>query len=263
MFIKLNGINQFPLMKFVESGLSGLNDIVDTGIRAIDPQAGARAAEKATGQQLGFQQEALDYIKATEELPLELRDQALTQLAGFYGLGGDGDFMSSPYYQQALEQSEDAILRQAGATGGLRSGNVQQALASNTQGLMDRFLSGIRGFTGAQPTQAPGQLNLMGQTQAAGTIGQQQNLQSGFGNFLNTAGQLYAAFSDIRLKKNIEPMGQYNSINLYRWEWNDKAKELGLEGEGYGVMAGEQDIENLILDESSGYLMVNYGKVFH
>lgn len=46
----------------------------------------------------------------------------------------------SPAYQAAVGESENAILQNASATGGLRGGNVQMALAKNRPLLLDSFV---------------------------------------------------------------------------------------------------------------------------
>ena len=134
--------------------MGAVNDIIDQGLRAIDPRAPVRAQERAHDAAMQGQQQALDYVMAREELPLQYRDQALASL-GDYFLGGNqqqfiDQAMQSPMYQSMLQQGEDAILRQASATGGLRSGNVQQALAQNSQNVLNQLvqqqLGGISGL---------------------------------------------------------------------------------------------------------------------
>lgn len=248
--------------------MSAVNDVVDQGLRALDPRAPGKAAAKATDQQVGFQREALDYLKESEALPMQFRDEALQAIGGFYGLGGqDGNqymqqLMKSPMYQQAIQQGEDAIMRNANATGGFRSGNVQQALMNNPMQINQQYLSGLSGLAGRNAS--PGianQLNQMGQTLAQGTIGQHQSNQAGWGNAINTGMALYGMFSDARLKGNVRHLGEVDGVNLYEWDWNERARtDLGLEGSARGVMAHEVNEDALSLHES-GYLVVDYSKV--
>ena len=74
------------------------------------------------------------------------------------------------------------------------------------------------------------------------------------------------ATSDIRLKKNIKLLENRNGINIYKWEWTDKALRMGVDTSyTAGVIA--QDLQKThpeaISKDASGYLMVNYEVVQH
>lgn len=153
----------------------------------------AEAAQKAAGQQLGFQQQGLDYIKEVQQPVLDLRNQALPALYGFYdpsNTQGQQQFvdqaMSSPFYNQMIQQGEEAVLRNQAATGGLRSGTTQQNLARNSQnvlqGLVNQQLSGLGSFANMNinPSLVSNQLGQMGATQAGGTLAAGQSQQDAF-----------------------------------------------------------------------------------
>ena len=97
----------------------------------------AKTASSAAQTQAGYQQQALDYLKEREELPQHYREQALAKLGGLYGIQGVGagdspapgqeqmvqDIMQSPLYGALMsgkDAGEEAILRHAASTGGLR-----------------------------------------------------------------------------------------------------------------------------------------------
>jgi hypothetical protein len=253
-------------MSAVEDGLSSINDAVDQGLRAIDPSAGSKASAKASEAANLAQLEALEYQKERDALPSAYRDKALEGLGGFYGLNDSNymqNLMESPMYQQAIQQGEDAVMRNANATGGFRSGNVQQALMNNPMQINNQYMQGLQSLAGA-PTNANAiaqQYNTIGGTQAQGIIGQAQSQQAGWNNAIQTGAALYAAFSDARLKENVVSLGNHNGVNLYQWDWNKRAYEdLGLKGSSVGVMAHEMDDDVLSVHES-GYLMVDYDKV--
>jgi hypothetical protein len=71
--------------------------------------------------------------------------------------------------------------------------------------------------------------------------------------------------SDKRLKTNIKEAGKTpTGIKLYTWDWNDKAKELGLDwGPTFGVMAQEikDIIPEAVITGNDGYYRVDYSKV--
>ena len=111
------------------------------------------------------------------------------------------------------------------------------------------------------------QLGLL--SQAAGLIPQQSTTtqtgqqQTGVGDVLGTAAQLAAViWSDERLKENIKPIGKSeNGHNLYTWDWNDKAKELGVNTSTIGVIAQEvkKYMPEAVIQDANGYYKVNYG----
>ena len=265
---------------------------------------GEEAARDAARAQEEWQREALDYLKQTEALPQAAREAAISRLGGYFGvdmLGEDGEQLAvggalpdqaerialaqqSPYYQQimgAQKSGEDSILRNAAATGGLRSGNVQNALYDyNTQlqnkALTDsynqqiqeenRMLQGL-GSLAQLPSLTTGianQTSQIGQTLSQGQIGAQQSSnaadQAMIGNLLGL-GAIGAAFtgSDERLKKDIEKIGVKNGHNWYRWTWNDIANRIGYKGTTEGVIAQEVQKTNPdAVAMVNGYLHVNY-----
>ena len=246
----------------------------------------ARASARGAELTAQGERDALDYQKEVEALPLELRNEFLPQLADIYR-GGEGQQQlvdqakSSPLYSAILggqQAGEQSILRNAAATGGLRSGNVQGALTDYGSQLENRALltsyndqlQGIQGLANqqlntnsiAQSIAAPGA------TLGAGAVAQGQILQQGqqnannaitsaIGSGLNTYAQY--AYSDIRLKDNIEYVGVVNGHNIYAWDWNKEAEEIGLSGRSSGVMAHEvYEYMPDAIAEINGYIAVDY-----
>jgi len=233
------------------------------------------AAIEASQTQAEYQEKALEYLKQKERLPMRIRDENLRDVNRFYQGGGQRfirETKRSPFYQQNIEQGEQAIGRNLAMTGGLRSGNAQQALAQNSQqvlqNLVNQRLSGMQGLA-QMPSNAnniANQMGNIGQTLAQGQVAQgqaqQAGSQQGFGNMMGLANlgmQAYSAFSDINLKENIKKIGEHKGVNLYRWQWNEKAKSLGLSGEDSGVIAQEIRASHPdMVGESKGFLTVDY-----
>ena len=98
--------------------------------------------------------------------------------------------------------------------------------------------------------------------QAAIARGQQKSSKSGaiFGAIGSVIGGLFA--SDIRLKTNIEKIGELNpAVNLYRWEWNEVADKIGVSHyPTVGVLAQEliEYSPDLVMMHDDGYFRVNY-----
>lgn len=176
----------------------------------------SKAATDAAAIQAQGQREALEYLKQIEEIPQQFRSAALTRLGGLYGLpGGEGSQQQligqarqSPLYSAIMggrKAGEESIMRQAGATGGLRSGNVQSALADyNTQlqnqALLEAYNQQLSGLTGlaqlpSNATQIASGISGIGETLAAGKLAsgqaQQASTQQGWGNLLGLAGLIF------------------------------------------------------------------------
>lgn len=258
--------------------------LVDTDISG--KQAAREATREATGQAVSAQREALDYLREREELPQQFREGALAQLAGLYGLeGGTGTqaslierAMESPIYGAIMggqQAGEEAILRSAAATGGLRSGGVQENLAEFSSDLRNKALleayqqqvsglSGLASLPSMAPQIAAGTAGI-GQTLAQGTVAEAQSdalIRNQTINQLMQGGQLAAAFSDIRLKENINHIGVINGHNWYEWDWNENASDLGLHGKSEGVMAHEvYEYLPEAIGQSEGYVTVDYSQL--
>lgn len=157
-----------------------------------------KAAEKAAGQQLGFQQQGLDYLKETQEKPLEYRDLALDKMGGFYGLGGeDGqqefidETKASPFYESTIDQGRQGVGAALSATGNIRGGagptTFYQQDQNVLQNMVNQRLQGFKGFA-QQPINAESvaqQYGQMGATQAGGTLARGRSTQDAFGMALD------------------------------------------------------------------------------
>lgn len=263
----------------------------------------AAAQIRAAEIQAESQKEALDYLKEIETTPQQFRQEALTQLGGLYGLeGGEDDqqqlidqAIQSPLYQAIMGSEkfgEEAIMRNASMTGGLRSGNVQGAMYDYNTQLQNRALlasyneqlGGLQGLAqlpsnanqiasgiaGIGATEAGGVAGA-GQAKAQGIIAgaqtQQMQQQQGIGNLFGL-GQLgisaYGAgmFSDRRIKSDILLLGKINGHNFYSFKWNKIGNALGLNGNTCGCMADEVfKINPKAVILKDGFMFVNYNSI--
>lgn len=242
----------------------------------------AEATKKAAQTSVDFQQQALDYLKE-REAPLQFyQEQGLGGIASLLGLpqyGAEGDqggtniletLQQSPLYQGIMsgqQAGEEAILRNASATGGLRSGNVQSNLADFASQLQNQALTtayqdrvnqlqGLSGLQSYAPSIASGTAGI-GSTLASGITGAAQAQQNSIGTGLGAIGDLVSLFSDIRLKDNIVRIGSKNGFPWYSWDWNEEAKDLGLAGSSEGYMAHEvAEKRPDAVTEKEGYLAI-------
>ena len=157
------------------------------------------ASKEATDDTLQAQREQLDYLKDVDKLPREYREAALAELSQRSGESLNSqqtqmirDAKASPLYTSIMggqKAGEEAILRNAAATGGLRSGNVQGALTDygsqlSTSALLESYnqqlgaqaqqnqlLQGLAG-TPLQTANIANTMGSMGATSAAGLIAQ-------------------------------------------------------------------------------------------
>ena len=112
----------------------------------------------------------------------------------------------------------------------------------------------------------PQQFGLLAAGQGVTTPTTTTKQKTGLGDILGTGAQLYATklmfSSDERLKENIKAIGKSeNGHNLYTWDWNDKAKELGVNDPTTGVLAQEvkKYMPEAVITDENGYYRVNYG----
>jgi hypothetical protein len=126
---------------------------------------------------------------------LDSQNAAQPQNAGQSGQQGlIDDVMQSPFYNSMVNQGEQAVARNAAATGGFRSGTAQENLAQNSQnvlqGLVNQRLGGLQGMVnGPSNTNAiAGSMAGIGQTQGQGIMAQGQIQQGMYQNLGNLAG---------------------------------------------------------------------------
>lgn len=123
----------------------------------------ARAAEAGTAEQRAAREEMRRLLQpyvAAGGPALEAQMSAL----GLAGPEAQQEYVSqqeqSPIFQSLASQGENAILQNASATGGLRGGNVQGALAQFRPALLNQFLD--------QQYNRLGGMTALGQQSAAG-----------------------------------------------------------------------------------------------
>ena len=265
-------------MSFVTDMFGGGGD--DAGDAAIQA---SRPAVKA-------QRNALRYLKQTERIPQRYREEALGDIRGAYSGTGEEQqqiidrAISSPLYGAIMggqEAGEEAILRNAAMTGGMRSGNVQSNLYDyNTQlenqALLQSYnqqMGGLQSLAGL-PSLAPqiaqgisGIGTTLGQGQIAAAQAQQQGTQNMYSNIMGSA-QLgvsaYGAgmFCDRRLKTKIKLIGEHNGFKMYKWDWNIVAQKMGLTGNTIGYLADEVYIKRPdAVSIKDMFMFIDYGKL--
>ena len=184
-------------------------------------------------------------------------------------------YFSDPAFSAILDQESNRLLKQQNARGQTYSGNTR--VLGGRLGLenYNNYLNRLQGqgqqglqVAGNQSAIRAGQGDLAfgyGATKAGSEINygnaRAQASQSGINNLLNLGGTIakgVAAFSDIRLKKDIAHDGHLPSglpIYTFRYAGDNQVYR--------GVMAHEarQIFPDAVSEHESGYLMVDYGKI--
>jgi hypothetical protein len=217
---------------------------------------------------------------------VQVGPEALQGQRAIVGLGGPAEeaaqiarIEQSPLFQAQVRQGEEALLQGASATGGLRGGNIQAALAQFRPGMLqsqiDLQYERLGGLTtlgqksaaaqaGAGMGLAESLSGLYGDIGAsrAGRAMAEQRAQGQFqGGLINLAGQALPAigkmFSDIRLKENIKKIGtRPDGLGVYEFDY------IWGGDRNIGLMAQEvNEVYPHAVGVVDGYLTVNYSQV--
>ena len=142
------------------------------------------------------------------------------------------------------------------------SGNLAQDGAMK-QGINQLLIDAVKNQFN-QRSQAPYQsIGLLSQALGASPVPQTTTTskQPGLFDYLT----LGASMSDMRLKTNINPVGNLpNGLGIYTWDWTDEAVEKGLANNMHvGVLAQEVEkiMPSAIVHTDSGYMAVKYNEI--
>jgi hypothetical protein len=146
------------------------NQQTAAGIRDIE----SKAQEQAYTQRQALMRPILDDQKYTQ-IGVERQRQAIQNIE------------QGPLFQELARQGEEGMLQNAAATGGLRGGNVQGALAQFRPNLLNQLIEAqygkLAGLTSLGSGSAQNLLST-GQASAAGTAAAQQNAAQNIGNLM-------------------------------------------------------------------------------
>jgi len=191
--------------------LPGIGGAIGAGLGgAIEGRESVGAASQAQQQAaqggIDEQRRQFDAIQKLLQPYSEAGTGALAQQQALLGLGTPGAqqqaitaLQGSPQFQALQQQGENAILQNASATGGLRGGNVQGALAQFRPALLSSLINqqyerlgglssigqnaaaGVGNAGMSTGTNIATLLGRQGQAQAGGILGQQSALTKGIG----------------------------------------------------------------------------------
>ena len=219
--------------------------------RAEQAQAGQLAGQfTGLGGTLAGQLQNLQGARQTRGLGLASAGLGLLQ---------GREALEAAELQQSLGALKGALMPEAANLNLIQQGLVSGKLAQSAQ----QFGTGLFGeakMSGIDALLASGlgQANLMGNVGAGVLAASAQSDSGGLFDFLK-------GLSDVRLKENIVFIGKnHNGFNIYSWDWNEKANEVGMSGSDVGVLAQEllETEPSRVSVDSSGYYRVDYKGVW-
>lgn len=169
----------------IVGGITGAKQQAQAAERAGATQAGAAEAGIAE------QRRQFDILTELLRPYVEAGQPALQQQQALIGLRGAPEQQAaisgleqSPFFQSAVRQGEEALLQRASATGGLRGGNIQAALAQFRPQMLESQI--------AQQYERLGGLTSLGQRSAAGQGAAGMETAGSIGNLLAQRGAAIA-----------------------------------------------------------------------
>lgn len=141
--------------------------------------------------------------------------------------------------------------------------NTLSAVRTGSQVTGPQFVNSAQQATTAGPDLL-GAAQMTNNAQMGAYNAQQAGQNSMTQGLMGLAGAGMMAFSDVRLKQNIEPVGVLaNGLTLYSYEYIDEVKLHPLAGEGMQVGVMAQEVEQVypyaVTTLDDGYKVVNYG----
>ncbi len=142
------------------TAITGGLSLVSSFLKDDASEGSSNTQINAASQAMGQNQKNFDYIAKLFEPYRASGVQALTGQGDILGLNGNqsqqailDNIQQSPIFQGLMKQGENSILQNASATGGLRGGNTQQALAQFSPNLLNTLLQQrLQGFQGLTNT---------------------------------------------------------------------------------------------------------------
>ena len=180
--------------------MSGIATAV-VGSSVVGGYVASRSAGKAADAQvqsseasIAEQRRQFDAVQKLLEPYISSGTGALDQQEALLGLSGPEEqaqaisaLEGSPQYQTLIQQGEEALLQNASATGGLRGGNLQGALAQYRPQVLSQLIESQFGKLG--------QISQQGQASAAGQAAAGQQTANSISNLLGQQGQARAGAS--------------------------------------------------------------------
>lgn len=172
-------------------GASVIGSVLGSRSQKKAAEKASQAQQETTQASIDEQRRQFDHIQGLLEPYVQSGNNALTQQGDLMGLNGVqaqqtaiDNLNNSPFLQSAYRQAENAILQNASATGGLRGGNIQSALADNRMNMLNQAYQ--------NQLQNLGNVVNVGQNSAVGTGNAGANFANSVSNLNQNMGQAIA-----------------------------------------------------------------------
>lgn len=175
----------------IGAGAGLIGSILGSRKQAKAAEQASQAQQDLTRESIDEQRRQFDHIQNLLNPYVQAGNTALGQQSDLMGLNGVqnqqtaiDNLNNSPFLQSAYRQAENAILQNASATGGLRGGNIQSALADNRMNMLHQAYQG--------QLQNLGNAVSIGQNAAAGVGNAGANFANNVGSLNQNLGQALA-----------------------------------------------------------------------
>ncbi len=172
-------------------GSAVVGGIMSSRAQKSAAKSASQAQTRAADQGIAEQRRQFDAMQQLMAPFVSGGQDAFTQMLGLTGVGGPEAqqqmierIQAGPEYGALVGQGEEAILQSASATGGLRGGNVQEALAKFRPEILSSLIN--------QQYSRLGNIAGMGQNAAAGQASAGMNMASNIGNLYGQQGAAQA-----------------------------------------------------------------------
>ena len=236
---QLNQSTDDNLMQMYQNQISNINNYANEGVGGLMNQYANKGVlnSSATGKAMG------DMGRNVQNLMNDANSNYMNEYMDAYNKQYDADFKNLLMEGQNLT-NEYGLLESAYDSAYSKPASMWESTRNARYGNQADYIVGSGGSASD------------GTAQAIGTI----------------ASLAVMAFSDRRLKENITKVTEQDGTDcridghqIYDWDWNAEGQKLTEQKQGRGVIAQEvQETrpDAIITDDPSGFLMVDYNKLF-
>lgn len=232
-----------PAAAIAGAGIVG--GLISSNAQKKAAKSAANAQTAASDASIAEQRRQFDLSQQLVQPYVNAGVGALGQQQNLMGLNGTSaqqttinNLQNSPFFQSVYKQAENALLQNAAATGGLRGGNIQGALADNRMNMLNTAYQ--------NQLQNLGNMVTLGQNSATNTGTNAMAMANNIGNLNTNIGQAQAGYALARGQSTQNMLGTlmggaglaYLGYNQYQGQ---KAMVNNLTGSDYvglGEMVG-------------------------
>jgi len=253
-----------------QAGIRTISDRAARGISGLEPfQAGGLQGLQGLQQGStigGFGQNISDIFQGGALDPLIAeRQRAANAAFGQAGLTRSGGAIQAAadiptdlaFQLEALLSGRQGELAGLGFNAASSIANIQQGAGTNIAALeAGQGVTQGAGLLGGAQARSAGQGNLLGL--AAGGLAGLGGDEGVFGGIKKIGSGIAGLFSDVRLKTNLNPVGEFHDLTVYEWDWISGMPEE-MTNLNIGFIA--QDVLDKYPEfsgEECGFLTINY-----